>query len=151
MKIINTIVLAAFLSTAAIASSPQEMKAEISRRADKIEKNIVANLNSGIADVQANTMQLIIDLSKTNTNVNLGETVIPLLRILKSDARPELRVYSALALYHLKSNLGKFAVEQRMVYDDDPRVNKVCSLLIHNWNEKTNPGDAFGYTTVPGF
>lgn len=136
MKRISAYLLVAMISTSVLIAGPQPKAALSKARIQHIEKNILANLQNDVLEIRSTTIQLIIDMHKSNIKVDLDFVVIPLLDILKTSEEPELRIYSALALYYLQSDLGKFAVSRRITYDDSPRVSNMCKRLTTHWDSK---------------
>jgi hypothetical protein len=101
-----------------------------------IEKNVLKNLNCCCCEVRANTIQTIIDLKKAYPKEDFDYAIIPLMSLLKGDQRYEVRILAALALYQFDSELAKFAIERRALYDDSERVAKHCAALIREWDSK---------------
>ncbi|MCZ7556975.1 MAG: hypothetical protein M5R41_11305 [Bacteroidia bacterium] len=127
----------AFLSTTVHAQQPV---APSERQAKLIETNVIANLQHPSLEVRAGTMQLLIDMKKEWPQQDLSYAVLPMLETLKSDEKPEFRILAALALYHLDSDLGRFAVERRAKYDSSERVAKHCAALVKSWDNKSSYG-----------
>jgi hypothetical protein len=134
MKLINVLMLVAMISTSIAFAGPKPIITYTKSSTQYIEKNILANLRSDVLEIKSSTIQLIIELHNSNTNIDLDVTVIPLLDILKTSEEPELRIYSALALYYLQSELGKFAVSRRIEYDESDRVSRMCQRLTTHWD-----------------
>jgi hypothetical protein len=138
MKATFTILaLALFLITAPLANA-QEAKPLTAQQLEMIQKNVLANLEHSSLDVRAATMQLLIEMKKTYPAYNLNYAVLPMMETLKSDPKPEFRILAALALYHLDSDLGRFAVERRAKFDDDDRVARHCASLVRNWGSSSD-------------
>ena len=137
----KTLILAAALLVVTAASpaytSAQNAKPLSTEQQELIQKNVLANLQHSSLEVRANTIQLLIDLKKTYPTYDFGYALLPMMETLKSNERPEFRILAALALYHLDSELGKFAVARRAQYDESPRVAKHCASLIRNWESNT--------------
>ncbi|MCZ7556974.1 MAG: hypothetical protein M5R41_11300 [Bacteroidia bacterium] len=127
----------AFLGTNAFAQQPSSPG---ERQAKLIETNVIANLQHPSLEVRAGTMQLLIDMKKEKPQMDLSYAVLPMLETLKSDEKPEFRILAALALYHLDSDLGRFAVERRAKYDSSERVAKHCAALVRSWETKSGDG-----------
>ena len=131
MKALLTLGFMAFaLSTTPVAA--QNADAFPACRVERIRANIARNLEHPLADVRANTIQLIIDLKKRCPFIDLDFAAIPLLRTLKSDERDEIRMLAAVALYRLGVETGHFAIARRAEYDDSARVRRHCARL-HAW------------------
>jgi hypothetical protein len=99
-----------------------------------IEKNILSSLTSPMVEVRADAIQTVIDMKKAWPSMDLDYAVIPLMSVLKSDSRVELRILSALALRSFDSDRARFAVSQRALYDDSPRVARHCTNLMRDWS-----------------
>ena len=69
-----------------------------------------------------------------------------MMETLKNDDKAEFRILAALALYHLDSDLGRFAVERRAKFDDNPRVARHCSALVRNWGQASFSTDLIAET-----
>lgn len=68
---------------------------------------------------------------KTSSAYMLGEleskkAVLPLMKILHSDASEDARIVAALALYKIGDERGLYAVKQAIRFDDSERVSKLC-------------------------
>jgi hypothetical protein len=127
----------AFLGSNVLAQQPV---APGEKQAKLIETNVIANLQHPSLEVRAGTMQLLIDMKKEWPQNDLSYAVLPMLETLKSDEKPEFRILAALALYHLDSDLGRFAVERRAKYDSSERVAKHCAALAKSWDAKDSYG-----------
>lgn len=106
-----------------------------------IKENVLANLKHESLEVRAGAIQLLIDMKEQWPEYNMNYAVVPMMETLKSDPKPEFRILAALALFHLDSELGRFAVERRAKFDDNARVAKHCASLARNWDKKTQPED----------
>lgn len=104
-----------------------------------IIRNLLHGLESPLVEIRANALQSLADLKKRNPDWNFDQSVIPVMDLLKSDDHPEVRILSAIALYHLDSAKGRFAVQRRTMYDPSPRVADMCSRVMMEW---TNRGKA---------
>ena len=83
-------------------------------------KNLLAGLNSDNFGL------------RTSSAFELGElkadeAVIPLLKMLKSDANEDARIVAALALFKINDSRGIFAVKQAIKFDENERVRKMCT------------------------
>jgi hypothetical protein len=125
--------------TPAFAFTDEPVRPLTAEQFSLIEKNILRNLDCCCCEVRANTIQTIIDLKKAYPNENFDYAIIPLMSLLKSDNRYEVRILAALALYQYDSELAKFAISRRALYDSSERVAKHCATLIREWNNKHVP------------
>ena len=137
----TALALALLLVTAPLANA-QDARPLSTEKQELIQKNVLANLQHSSLEVRAATIQLLIDLKSTYPAYDLQYAVLPMMETLKSDPKPEFRILAALALFHLDSDLGRYAVERRAKFDDDSRVARHCSTLIRNWDNE-DKGNAF--------
>ncbi|MFZ1729206.1 MAG: hypothetical protein WBQ23_12490 [Bacteroidota bacterium] len=144
--------LSAFALMLALVALPltnafaQDARPLTDRQMDLIETNVLANLGSPSMELRASTMQLLIDLKKTHPSYNIGYAVLPMMETLKSDEKPEFRILAALTLYHLDSELGRYAVERRAQFDSNDRVARHCAALARNWGKGTVSTDLLAET-----
>lgn len=59
-------------------------------------------------------------------NYDTEKSVIELMRTLKDDPKDEARITAALSLYKLGDARGIYAVKRAAVFDESPRVRKMC-------------------------
>lgn len=122
-------------------AAAQDARPLTERQQQLIEKNILANLESGSMEVRAGTMQTLIELKKSYPSYDVSYAVIPMMETLKHDDKASFRILAALTLYHLDSELGRFAVERRAQFDSDRRVARHCAALVRNWGRANYSGD----------
>lgn len=115
--------------------SPQQIAA--------IQENILHNLGHRITNIRANSLQLLIDLQKSQPEIDLSFAQLPVMRILKQDDSEGLRILAAVALYHIGDRRGRYAVQRRALYDDSPRVAQQCTRLFHYWGNRMLPSSSF--------
>ncbi len=63
-------------------------------------------------------------------------SVIPLMKILKNDDNPEVRIIAALSLLKIGNEKGMFAVKRAIEFDDNPRVSRMCSIFYDMYLKK---------------
>jgi hypothetical protein len=131
----------AILALPLTAALAQDARPLTERQMELIEKNVLANLESPSMEVRAGTMQTLIELKKAHPSYDVSYAVLPMMETLKHDDKPAFRILAALTLYHLDSELGRFAVERRAQYDDSPRVARHCAALVRNWGRATYSTD----------
>ncbi|MBE0643533.1 MAG: hypothetical protein IH600_05600 [Bacteroidetes bacterium] len=136
----------AFVALPLTTSFAQDARPLTDRQMELIQTNVLANLESPSMEVRATTMQLLIDLKKTYPAYDINFAVLPMMETLKSDEKPEFRILAALTLYHLDSELGRFAVERRAQYDSNDRVARHCSMLARNWGKAAVSTDLIAET-----
>lgn len=107
-------------------------------RLEYIKVNVLAGLQHPSMEVQADYVQLVIDLKRAYPEYDFDYAIIPLMDKLKNEAEAGIRIISALALYEFKdSRKSKFAVQQTAMLDDSDRVARHCQTLIRKWNNRT--------------
>ena len=79
---------------------------------------------------------------RTSAAYMLGElkcekSVIPLMRMLKSEEREDARIVAALALLKIGNAKGIFAIKQAIKFDDSERVRRLCANFYHAFLEKS--------------
>ena len=137
-KTLTTLALALAIVTLPLtAAFSQDARTLTDRQMELIEKNVLANLENPSMEVRASTMQTLIELRKTYPSYDVSYAVLPIMETLKHDDKPAFRILAALTLYHLDSELGRFAVERRAQFDDNPRVARHCAALVRNWGRDT--------------
>lgn len=136
---ITLVVLLGLCLAPVFAFTDAPVKPLTDKQLSLIEKNILKNLQCTCCEVRANTVQTIIDLQLAYPEENFDYAIIPLMSLLKGDDRFEVRILAAQALYYLDSDLGKFAVSRRALYDSSDRVAKRCATLIREWDNKVMP------------
>jgi hypothetical protein len=133
-KTLSTLALMLALVAVPFSSAfSQDARELTDRQMELIQKNVLANLESPSMEVRAGTMQTLIELKKAYPSYDIGYAVIPMMETLKHDEKPAFRILAALTLYHLDSEMGRFAVERRAQYDSDKRVARHCAALVRNW------------------
>ncbi|QQS38154.1 MAG: HEAT repeat domain-containing protein [Ignavibacteriales bacterium] len=82
---------------------------------------------------------------KTSSAFMLGElasekAVLPLMKILHTDANEDARIVAALALYKIGDERGLYAVKQAVRFDDSQRVSKLCFKFYNAHLQKESAG-----------
>ncbi|MFZ1731855.1 MAG: hypothetical protein WBQ23_13125 [Bacteroidota bacterium] len=104
-------------------------------RQELIKKNIMAGLESSSFEVQANHLQLIVDLKRAYPEYDFDYAIIPLMGKLKNNENCGMRILAALALYEFQdSRMGRFAVNQTIDHCNSDRLAKFCQTLIRKWD-----------------
>jgi len=138
LTVITTLLISVFLLSGS-ASAFQDFKPLTEKQKELIEKNILANLTHRSIEVRANTIQLIIDLKRAYPEMKLGYAVVPLMNKLKNAERCEVRILAALALNEYDSDMARYAIERRALFDDSKRVCCVLANIIRSWETKPKP------------
>jgi hypothetical protein len=95
-------------------------------RMNLVERNLVRSLASPISAIRFDAIQTVIALRRTAAPFDEGSYIIPLMRCMKSDDCPEVRIIAALALSEFNSHLARWSVERHAMYDSSARVAKHC-------------------------
>ncbi|MBE0643659.1 MAG: hypothetical protein IH600_06230 [Bacteroidetes bacterium] len=107
-------------------------------RQEIIKTNIIAGLQHSSQEVQADYVQLMIDLKRAYPQYNFNYAIIPLMDKLKNEDNCGMRILAALALYEFQdSRMGRFAVEQTIDHCKSQRLAKFCQTLIRKWDKRT--------------
>ena len=141
-----TIALAAVVALSTMTVSAQDAQPLSDKQIELIKENVLDNLDHPSMEVRAGTMQLLIELKNNYPTYDFNYAVLPMMETLKNDDKAEFRILAALALYHLDSDLGRFAVERRAKFDDNPRVARHCSALVRNWGQASFSTDLIAET-----
>ncbi len=113
-------------------------------RQEIIKTNVLAGLEHSSAEVQADYVQLVIDLKRAYPQYDFDYAIIPLMSKLKNEESCGMRILAALALYEFEdSGMSRFAVKQTMYHCDNVRLSRFCKTLIRKWD---NRGDRAVYT-----
>jgi hypothetical protein len=107
------------------------------KRQEQIRENVLAGLEHSSMEVQADYVQLLVDLNRAYPDYNFDYAIIPLMDKLKNESDPGIRILAALALYEYKdSRMSKFAIQQTAKYDGSERVARHCQTLIRKWDNR---------------
>ncbi len=136
MKMIRNSVLAMLSGTTimlslSLANGPAALSARLTGdRLDRIERNIVAALESGSPGLEASAALTLRDLKLLRPSNDFSRTVIPLMRIVKDEGEnARTRVAAALALHELHSAVGDFAISRAAIFTDDHLVKHILSAI----------------------
>lgn len=107
-------------------------------RQNDIKTNLLAGLQHPSMEVQADYIQLIIDLKRAYPEYDFDYAIIPLMDKLKNESESGIRIIAALALYEYKdSRMSKFAIQQTAKHDGSKRVARHCETLIRKWDSRS--------------
>ncbi|PLX31508.1 MAG: hypothetical protein C0600_05415 [Ignavibacteria bacterium] len=107
-------------------------------RQELIETNVTAGLQHASAEVQADYVQLVIDLKRAYPEYDFNYAIIPLMDKLKNESDAGIRILAALALYEYKdSRMSRFAISQTAQLDGSERVARHCQTLVRKWDNRT--------------
>jgi hypothetical protein len=106
-------------------------------RQELIKTNLLVGLNHSSTEVQADYMQLVIDLKRAYPEYDFDYAIIPLMNKLKNCDDCPVRILAALALYEFQdSRKSRFAVQQTIEHCDTPRLARFCQTLIRKWDNR---------------
>ena len=139
-KAMLTLVVMLVISAVPSAIFASESNPPISQeRQELIKENILAGIQHKSMEVQADYVQLVIDLKRAYPEYDFDYAIIPLMDKLKNESTPGIRIIAALALYEFKdSRMGKFAIQQTALLDGSDRVARHCQTLIRKWDNRTD-------------
>ncbi|MCB2203932.1 hypothetical protein KQI65_04230 [bacterium] len=107
-------------------------------RQEYIKENVLAGLQHPSMEVQADYVQLVIDLKRAYPEYDFDYAIIPLMDKLKNESDDGIRIISALALYEYQdSRKSRFAVQQTAMLDGSDRVAKHCQTLVRKWDNRS--------------
>ncbi|MDT8323304.1 MAG: hypothetical protein RRA94_04255 [Bacteroidota bacterium] len=107
-------------------------------RQEYIKTNVLAGMQHSSMEVQADYVQLVIDLKRAYPDYDFDYAIIPLMDKLKNESDAGIRIIAALALYEYQdSRKSKFAVQQTAMRDASERVARHCQTLIRKWNTRS--------------
>lgn len=101
------------LEAKVISASPAQISESV------IVDNLLIGVNSGNEGLKLSSLFYL-------GNYDSEKSVIELLHILKDDLKDEARITAALSLYKLGDERGIFAIERAAIFDESPRVRKLC-------------------------
>ena len=110
-------VVVIFLTLPLKAKVNSASPAQISESA--IVDNLLLGVNSGNEGLKLSALFYL-------GNYDSEKSLIELLRTLKDDPRDEARITAALSLFKLGDVRGIFAIERAAIFDESPRVRKLC-------------------------
>lgn len=118
------------LSLPVTAKDLSKTAATTTEAAQITESRIVDNLLVGIKS--ENTGLKLSALFQMG-NYDTEKSVIELMRILKDDPKDEARITAALSLYKLGDARGIYAVKRAAIFDESPRVRKMCENFYRQY------------------
>jgi HEAT repeat protein len=105
-----------------ISANPAPKNTESSNK--EAESSLLKNLESKNFDTRINTAYSLGELKSS-------KAVIPLLKILHDEKSEDLRIVAALSLIKIGNGIGVYQVKQAAIYDDSPRVRRMCSIFYN--------------------
>lgn len=88
-----------------------------------IEQNLLIGLNTENAGLQSSSAYMLGEIKSE-------KSVIPLMRMLRNNEDPHMRIMAALALYKIGDSRGIWAVKQAVQFDDNECVRKKCNQFF---------------------
>jgi hypothetical protein len=97
---------------------------------NRIEDNLVRNLESKSVGMMLGGAQVVRELKAKAPDYGFAKVIIPLMRILKDKtADRAARMMAALALYDVNSDRGNYAIQREAELSDDDLLKMVCTNL----------------------
>jgi HEAT repeat protein len=128
------LILFIFLLVASFGIAAGPNKAIDNKQMEKAVTNLLIGLKSDNAGLRSSSAYFL-------GEYNSREAVIPLMKILKSNAEEELRIQAALALIKIGDARGIYAVKRAGKFDESKRVREICSKFYNAYisKELTSP------------
>ncbi len=126
MKIVLSsflIVIVFLISDVSAISSPA--KGQIHNRTNAI-KSLTIGLQSDNIGLRTSSIYMLGELKS-------DESVIGLMKILRTDECEEARILAALSLYKIGDARGINAIKQSIRFDDSERVKRSCQLFYQSY------------------
>ena len=122
------LILTLFVMFAVVALPAFAQNIEVTKQ-ECVYENLVTGLNSDNIGL------------KTSAAYFLGEyrcdkALYPLMKMLKSAEREDVRIAAALALIKIGNAKGIFTIKRAIRFDDSERVRKLCSNFYNAYMEK---------------
>jgi len=97
-------------------------------------ENFLVGLKSDNAGLQSSSAYMLGEFTSK-------EAVVPLMKILKSNSKEELRIQAALSLLKIGDARGIFAIRQAIKFDNSKRVRDICNKFYNAYisKELTSP------------
>ena len=116
------------ISVLLIVSTQFFAQEDTGKQSTNTEEDIIENLLVGL---KTGNLGL-----KASCAYYLGErkadkAVIPLMGILKSDKKDELRIMAALSLFKIGDGRGIHAIQQRAKFEDEGQVKRMCDIFYN--------------------
>jgi HEAT repeat protein len=115
------------------AGENERPRALTTAKLEQIEESLINAFQSDVPGLQTSAATTLVQVRRRFPNYSWSNSVIPLMRIVndeKSDS--EARIAAALALYDLQTDRGDYSIVQNARFTSDPRVRRICTLLIAN-------------------
>ena len=101
---------------------------DTSKQPTNTEEDIIENLLVGL---ESDNLGLRASCAYYLGERKADKAVIPLMGILKSDQKDELRIMSALSLFKIGDGRGIYAVQQRAKFEDEGQVKRMCEIFYN--------------------
>jgi hypothetical protein len=92
----------------------------------QVEDNLLNGINNDNLGLQVSCAYFLGEMKSERA-------IIPLLKMLKNGDTEEERIIAAVSLSKIKSELGIFAVKQRIKFDESERVQRLCEIFYNNY------------------
>ncbi len=98
-----------------------------------VKESAVNNLLEGL---ESDNFGLMTSAAYMLGELQSEKAVLPLMKILHSDASEDARIVAALALYKIGDERGLYAVKQAVRFDDSERVSKLCYKFYNAYRQE---------------
>ena len=92
---------------------------------DNIEQSLLVGLQSDNLGLKTSSAYLLGELGSS-------KSVIDLMKVLRNGETEEERISAALALSKINTATARFAVKQRIKFDDSERVRRMCTKFYYD-------------------
>jgi hypothetical protein len=124
MKSFTTLLLLLFFVFATFSIAAEPVKEQRTFNKNLAIQNLLIGLDSDNAGLTSSSAYYLGEL-------NSGEAVIPLMKILRNSEQEELRISAALALLKIGDERGIYAIKRAIVFDESKRVNDMCEKFYN--------------------
>jgi hypothetical protein len=109
----------------------QERSEKVEKILDLAARNLEVTLKQGNDNLRESAIVVVSELSREFPGIDLNNTVIPLMSILRSHAQPGMRILAAMTLRELKNDEAMFALQEAARFDSNQTVRHICQTLGH--------------------
>lgn len=126
MKTTTILLLFVFLLFVSFGLAAEPVKEVRTIKRDLAIQNLLIGLESGNSGLTSSSAFYLGEL-------NSDEAVIPLMKILRSSDKEELRISAALALLKIGDARGIYAIKRAIKFDESERVSKMCEKFYNSY------------------
>jgi hypothetical protein len=123
----------AFVAATAIAQGEGRRSPYFSNeKLYQFETNLIVAIQSGFPGLETSAAQTLRELKVYNPDFSFSRSIIPLMRIVKSEnAHTQSRICAALTLHDLRSDCGDFAIARTAKFSENTKIKKLCYWLAY--------------------